>query len=166
MEVAGVAGDDGEAVLEGGCSDEEVGAAVAESGGEAAPAAGGGDVDAEQPIGKPREGALRPGRQFAGEVQVSGHLAGNAPFDLGNGDDAEIDVRWALVPQPGGRRGVAVGSAEGGEDVGVEQVHHQATSRRLREGPSSRSSGPPLGMDRRCWMKSGAPAFFARRSRS
>ena len=138
---------------------------VAEGGGEAAPAAGGGDVDAEQAVGKAGEGALHPRGQLAGEVGILGHLPGNAPFDLRNGDDAEVYVRGPLVPQPGCRRGVTVGTAEGRNDVGVEQVHHQATSRRFSEGPSSRLSGPPLGMDRRCWMKSGAPAFSAWHSR-
>ncbi len=41
VEVAGVAGYSGKAVLEGGGGDEEAGAAVAAGGGEAAPAAGG-----------------------------------------------------------------------------------------------------------------------------
>ena len=115
-------------MVEGGGGDEEVGALVAKGGGEAAPTAGGGDVDAEQAVGECGEGALQPGRELAGEGGVLGQLPGDASFDLGNGDDAEIDVRWPLVLESGGWRGEGPG-------------HHDPKTGRSGVRPHSAGSG-------------------------
>jgi len=122
LEVAGVAGDDGEAVDGGDGGDEGVlhkgvGLAVHQLG----PDSKGGGVDRQHLVR--HQHTVEPGLKLIrfGGVLLSGDFDTGLDFADGDGGEIELLGRHTLQPVENGR--MRRGTAEFGDDVGIEEVH-------------------------------------------
>ena len=86
QEVSDIACHDGQPILQCGCGDQQIGAAVTNPRAEASPSTRDPRVDREDAIAIGFDSAIEPGAKSLGENRVLNLLSNNTPFDLADGD--------------------------------------------------------------------------------
>ena len=86
QEVSYIACHNGQPILQCGCGDQQIGAAVTDPRAEPSPSTRDPRVDGDDAIAIGFNSAIEPGAQSLGENRVLDLLSKNPPFDLADGD--------------------------------------------------------------------------------
>ena len=95
-----IAGDHGQAVLQRGGGDLEIGVLVAKSGAERAPTSRGPQIERKDAAAIERQDPIEPINEHDGEVRIALLPPSYAPLDLTDGNHAEEDICRPLALYP------------------------------------------------------------------
>lgn len=158
-EVGDVAGDDDQAALERDRGDLKIGACMSEFRRKPSPEPRRRGREGQKPVGEEVERRREPDVEIAREGRIPPLLKGYAAREFTNGNRADVELLLATRAEPGDNLRMALRTTERRDDVCVEQIAQNATSRgRASARGSTSSSAPTCGIARRWSMKRGRAA--------
>ena len=164
LEVAGIAGNDCQAVFQRRSCNQQVCAVVPKSRRQPSPSPRRSRIHDKNPVAVPGQHPVQPESQFTGERWIAWLLLRNATLYLPHGDNAYVQISCALGLHPTDSLRIPFTPAERRQHVGVQEKHHRSNGRAVID--SRLNSWSSCGISRSSSPRVGASDLSRRQSRS